>query len=179
MAVSCRAVPTAALFVLTGVLWLAHGALIQAGADYLDPRQLIDFAAIYLFSAALLALAFAVPALGRLSSRRWAARVGLIGGIGSGTAAVVNILEDGLNIEWMFLPFVVSALTVTVALLVLTLAFALFEHGAYRLLAIVPLSGLLGFQGLLGGALALAAWLGAAAFVLLRHDLRRLQSGNG
>lgn len=62
--------PTAALFILTGVLWLAYGALIQAGADYLDPRQLIDFAAIYLFSVALLALAFALPALGRLSGRR-------------------------------------------------------------------------------------------------------------
>ena len=161
--------PKAAIFVLTGLLWLVYGALIQLGANYLDPRHLIDFAAIYLFSGALLSLALALPLLGRLGSRSWMERVGLLGGIGSGSAAVVNVLEDGLNIEWMFLPFVVSALVLAVALLLLTVGFAFFEQGWARLLALVPVSGLIGAQGLAGGLVALVAWLSAAAFVLMRR----------
>ncbi len=66
----------------------------------------------------------------------------------------------------MFLPFVVSALVVAGTLLVMTLAFALFERGANRLLALVPLAGLTGFQGLVGGVVAVVAWSGAAVFVV-------------
>jgi hypothetical protein len=161
--------PTAAAFTLTGVLWLAYGALIQAGADYLNPSQPIDFAVIYLFSAALLALAFAVPALGRLGRRDWIRKAGVVGGIAAGTSAVANVLEDGLEIDWMFLPFVVSALIVACALIGMAAGFALFGRGAERLLALVPLSGLIAAQALIGGALALVAWLAAAAFVLRRR----------
>lgn len=162
--------PSATTFVLTGIVWLAYGALIHAGADYLDPRQLVDFTAIYVFSAALSAFAIALPLLGRLGTRRWIGRCGMLGGAGAGAAAIVNIIEDGLNVEWMFLPFVVSALVVAIALLLMTVGFALFERGADRLLAFVPLAALIGFQGLLGGVVALAVWVGAAIFVLRRSQ---------
>ena len=160
---------SAAVFVVTGILWFVDGALIKLGADYMDPRRLIDYAAIYVFSASLLSLAFALPLLGRLSSRGFVGRAGLVGGVGAGAASIVNVLEDGLNIEWMFLPFVVGISVVTFSSLVMTIGFAAFGRGWARLLGIVPLGATIGAQGLLGSVFALTVWLVGAAFVVHRR----------
>lgn len=159
----------AATFTLTGLLWLGYSVVASTGANYLEPERLIDFVAIYGFSAALFALAVALPLLGQLGRRRWVLLAGRLGGLAAATAAIVNVFEDGLNIEWMFLPFVASSLAMAFALLAMTGGFAVFGRGAERLLAIVPLSALLGFQGLLGGVVALVAWLGAAVVVARRR----------
>jgi hypothetical protein len=153
------------LFVLTGALWFVRSLVSFGDPSYYDPRSAFDWFAVLSFSAALGALAFALPALARVAGGRATRIAAAAAAAGAAIGAVGNIVEDGLAQGWagtgLYLPGVVL---LTLGLLGTTITIAVSARGADRLLALAPAATFLGF-GLLesgGGALVLGGWAGAA-----------------
>ena len=120
------------------------------------------------FSAALFALALALPVYGRLVGGRWVFRLSLLAGTGAALAGVANIFEDGLQITWVFFVFILSTAIILLGCLALTIVIARTAHGGRRLLSLIPASTMAAIvlYVIAGGILMLAAWLAAAAVAL-------------
>ena len=140
-------------------------------ADFQDPESAVDWFTVLSFSAALFALAFALPMLAQLIGGKVVFRVSLVPAVGAALAGLSNLLEDALQLGWAFWPFVLGAAMVVVGLVASTVVVAVAGRGRLRLLSAVPAAMLIGVPGLHEagvGVLILTAWLAAAALVFYR-----------
>lgn len=156
------------LFVVVGVLWCARSLQSLTDPAYTDPGNVWDWLAVVSFSAALFALAVALPAFAQLVGGQLVFVVSLVPAAGAMIAGIGNLLEDGAQLEWagdwLYLP---SVTLFVLGLIALTVTIAAAGRGRARLLAAVPALTLVG--GLLeagGAVLVLAAWLAAASMAV-------------
>jgi len=160
----------AALFTATGVLWCAHSLLFLTNPNYQDPVSAADWFTVLSFSAALFALAVALPVLAQLIGRRDVFRVSLVPAAGAALAGVGKFLEDGLQPDWVFWAFALGGGLVMFGLVAFTVVVVVAGRGRLRLLAAVPVAQLIGMLLLQKepaiGVLILAAWLMAGALTL-------------
>ena len=160
----------AALFTFVGVVWCARSLQSFTDPEYMDPATASDWFAVLSFSAALFALAFALPMFAQLTGGRVVFRVSLIPAVGAALAGLSNLVEDALHWAsgWAFWLFGAGMATTAVGLIAFTLVVAVAGRGRRRLLAAVPAGTLIGLflfeSG--GGVLTLAAWLVAAAIAV-------------
>jgi len=96
------------VFIITGVAWIARGIVAMAAPDYYAPVTAIDYAAVGLFSLALMIAAAALALLRRSAARvHRAARAALLGAaIGGIVAGVANFGEDWLGLSlltWVYI----------------------------------------------------------------------------
>jgi hypothetical protein len=167
----------AALFTMVGVLWCARSLQSFADPEFMEPETAADWFAVLGFSAALLALAAALPMLVRYTGGgKVVLRVSCVPAAGAALAGVSNLLEDGLQQGFAFWLFVAGSAIIAPGLVAFTVAVAAAARGRRRLLAAVPLVSLVGMllfeSG--GGVLVLAAWLAAAAVAV--HDAPRAEA---
>ena len=89
--------------------------------------------------------------------------VGRCAGVGANN--LVNIVEDGAGVDWMFVVFIAGSAVTVFGLLGLSLAIVEEGAGATRLLAFIPLGtvGAIALSVVAGGPLMAARWLAAAA----------------
>ncbi len=156
---------TAALFVAVGVVFAAYWVVAAPSHDSIRT----EWGYVLWFSAALLLLALALPALGRLVGGRWVRRLSLLAAGGAALGSFTNVVEDGLGQSWAFWGFVLATATVVATLPALTIAVAVSARGRCRTLALVPggtLVAVLGFVEV-GGVVMLATWVAAAALALV------------
>lgn len=159
----------AALFTVTGVLWCASSLLLSTGPNYQHPASAADWFTVLSFSAALFALALALPMLARQIGRQRVFRVSLVPAVGAALAGLSNLLEDALQLGWAFWPFVLGTAMVVVGLVAFTVVVVVAGRGRLRLLAAVPAAQLIGVPLLheaASGVLLLAVWLTAAALIV-------------
>src|SRR5512147_2432283 len=153
------------LFALTGILWFVSWV---AGPSFEMTASIAKWLDVLLFSAALLSLAIALPVFGRMVGGQQVVRSATIAGAAASLCSVANIFEDGFQIEWFFLVFVLGLLILDVALLALTIVIARTAPDRYRLLAVIPagtVAGILLFP-VAGGPIMLITWLMAAVAAL-------------
>jgi hypothetical protein len=144
-------------------------AVLLTDPAYQDPETAADWFAVLSFSAALFALAFALPMLAQLISGR-VFKVSLVPTVGAALAGLSNLLEDALQLGWAFWLFILSTALIIVGLVAFIIVVAVAGRGRLRLLAAVPaatLAAILLFP-VGGGVLIVAAWLAAAAIGLRR-----------
>jgi len=94
--------------------------------------------------------------------------VSLVPAAGVALSSFANILEDGLQLEWVFYVFVLGSAIQLLGNLALTAAIAFVGRGGFRLLAVVPagtVAAIILFV-VAGGPIMLATWLTAAAVAL-------------
>lgn len=133
--------------------------------DFTDPGTAWDWFAVASFSAALLALAAALPSLARLAGGRAAFAISLLPALGAALAGAGNLAEDGAGLawagDWLYLP---GAALLGPGLAGFTVALAVGSRGGRRLFAAVPAATVLGLVlfELGGGVLVLAAWVALA-----------------
>jgi hypothetical protein len=153
------------LFALTGILWFASWV---AGPSFLMTASMAKWLNVLLFSASLLSLAVALPVFGRMVGGPWVVRLATVAGAVAGLCSLVNIFEDGFEIDWFFFVFVAGLLILDVALPALTIVIARTAPARYRLLAVIPagtVAGILLFP-VAGGPIMLITWLVAAIAAL-------------
>lgn len=156
----------AALFALVGVAFFGHWLLADPSFEVSDSQS--EWKYVLGFSAAILALAFALPVFGRLAGGRWVFRLSLLAGAGAALGSLANILEDGLQMGWAFFGFILGTAIIELSLLALTVVMTLTGRGGYRLLALIPAAtaAAIVLYVIAGGILMLATWLAAAALAL-------------
>ena len=125
----------AALFTLVAMLFFVHWQV--ADPSYDAPAFQSSWNYVLLFSAAILGLAFAVPAFAGLLGGQGAFRASLVVAAGAVLSSFSNILEDGLQMKWAFFAFVLGSAIIGAGLLALT-AVTAFRRGGQRILALVP-----------------------------------------
>ncbi len=156
------AVPLARLlWLLTGVAWAATSLIQFAGPEYWDPVTVLDWTAVWLYTAAWLLFAPSVVLIGRFSaSPRVAAFAGLCA-VGAVIAGTANALEDGFGLEGLGTWYVVGFLMGGLALVPLGLA--LWKAASTRLagLSFALFLGIMLFTD--GGGLMVLAGLAALA----------------
>ena len=158
----------AAMFAIAGLLLCVRSLQTFTDPEYQDPVSISDWFSVLSFSAALLALALALPMFAQLVGGRNVFRVALVPAVGAALGGLSNLLEDALQLGFAFWLFSVGGALTLVGLVSLTIAVAVVGRGRRRLLAAVPaatLVGMLLFENG-GGVLVLAAWLAAAAVAL-------------
>ena len=139
------------VWLLTGVTWAARSVLEFAHPDYWDPVTLIDWTAIWLFSAALLLTAPAMLLMSRLAPHPPVTAVARVVAAGAIVAGVANGLEDGLDVSSMGIFYVTGILVAGLALMPLAVAFRRTESVRLGWLTAALLLGILTFT--LGGGL--------------------------
>ena len=155
----------ATLFAVTGVLWLVRSLVSFTDPAFTDPETAWDWFAVLTFSAALAALAIALPVFARFVGGRVVFAVALVPAVGAAIGALGNLVEDGMQQawagDWLYLPGVVL---VPPGLAAFTVVVFVSQQGAKRTYAAVPALTLIGALLLErgGGAAVLIAWLGAA-----------------
>jgi hypothetical protein len=159
----------AAVFIVTGLLFAASSLTFLFGGNFQNARSLMDWFTVFSLSAALLALAVAAPMLARVAGTRWTIHASLLASAGATLAAIANLLEDALHMDWAFAVFVVGSAVTQVGLAATAITIAAGARGSDRALALVPaivILDLLILHPVGGGVLVLAAWIWAAAVVL-------------
>lgn len=156
------------LFVGVGVVWCVRSLQSFAEPDYWDPVSVADWFAVLSFSAALFALAVALPLFARVIGGRAVFWVSFVPAAGAAVEGLGNLLEDALRLGAGEVLYVVGGLVFWVGLLAFALVVAVTAVGRRRLMALaVVVSGI----GLVlyesgGGVLVLGAWLAAALMAL-------------
>ncbi len=167
----------AVVFTATGLLFGASSLVMLGDPNFQHPATALDWFATLSLSAALLALAVALPMLARLVGGRRLYLVSVFGAFGAAVAGIANLVEDGLQLDWAFLPFIAGALIVQVGLVGMTVLMFLRSDNRTRLLALVPLItavDILALHAHGGGVVVAMAWIGAA-FVALRAPTQDLK----
>jgi len=156
----------AALFAFVGVAFLLHWILADPGFGESDAQD--EWSHVLGFSAALLALAVALPLFARLVGRRDVLRVSPVAAAGAAVSSAANIVEDGLHMGWAFFVFVAGTGALGLGLIALTTAIAIVAQGSRRLTALVPAGTLaaLIFYVHAGGPVMFATWFAAAVFAI-------------
>jgi peptidoglycan/LPS O-acetylase OafA/YrhL len=107
-------------FLAAAALSLANVVIGFADTNSDDPQSVSDYAAVTLFSAALVGASAALAVLRRLraGSSRSAPSVGLgVAAAGAALAGVGNLIEDGLGISAFGLLFALGGLVLVIGLL--------------------------------------------------------------
>jgi hypothetical protein len=158
----------AAYFALVGVLFLLHWLLSDPSFE--ETETMTEWPYVLGFSAALVALALALPIFGRLVGGRRVFRVALVPAAGAALSSVANIVEDGLGMSWAFWGFVLGTAMVVFGLVALTIVILRAGRGRDRLPAFIPAATMAGIllYVVAGGLLMPVAWLAAAAVALAR-----------
>jgi hypothetical protein len=149
------------VWLLTGLLWAATSLLGFAHPDYWDPVTPLDWSAVWLYSAAWLAVAPAVLLLGRLAASRQVMIVATVVAIGALVAGGSNAAEDGFGVSSMGTFYVLGFMTGGLALLPLATTFQRAGHSRLAGLSIALFVGVLLFT--LGGGLIILVALGSLA----------------
>ena len=154
---------TRLIWLLTGIAWASRSAIAFTPTNYQDPGTILDWAAVWTYTAALILLAPSVLLLGRLAGSRSVDAVATVTAIAAIVAGVANLLEDGLGMTHLGVFYVAGFLTALLSLL--PLAFTLWRARAPRLalLTLVLFLGIATFT--LGGGMIV---LGAFAALALR-----------
>ncbi len=150
------------IWLLAGSAWAGRSLVGFADPEYWSPVTVLDWTAVWLFSAALLLFAPSLILLGRLAKSRSVMTFAKISAIGALVAGGANAIEDGFGVAIFGTLYVVGILTMGLALL--PLALTLYRA---RCLRLAGLSVLL-FVGLIplfnnGGGLVILGGLGALA----------------
>lgn len=151
--------------IIPAVVGLAFGAralLWLGGPAYWDPASLLDWLAVVGWSLALLAL---VPGTWLLVAMVGPLRPVVLSGslvvTMALTAAVANLLEDGLGIELFGGLYVLSILGLALSLTIFSVALALGRQLWLSLIPLLTVTGLLATE--IGGLFVVAAtWLALA-----------------
>lgn len=101
--------------VLTGLLWGLRGWVALSDPRYWAPSTAVDYAAVILFSAALMSLGACVWWL-RLGADRLVRAGGAFAAGGLMTAGIANLLEDGAGLRPLGLAYIAGVLIGTFAL---------------------------------------------------------------
>jgi hypothetical protein len=107
-------------FFVAAALSLAYAAIGFADTNSDDPQSVSDYAAVILFSAALIGVAAALAFLRQLRAApsRSSASIGLAAAAaGAALAGVGNFIEDGLGVSAFGLLFVLGGLALIVGVL--------------------------------------------------------------
>lgn len=150
-----------------------------ANPEYTDPETVSDWFAVLSFSAALFAVAFALPLLAEYTGGGLAVvRVSLIPAVGAACAGLGNVLEDALQLGFAGWFYGVGGAITGLGLIAFTLAIAVAGRGRRRLIAAIPLATLIGWSTFEsgGGVLVLAAWLVAAAIAVQATQRAKAQA---
>lgn len=151
-------IPLRPVAAITGGLWIVYAAVRLTGPTYWAPVTILDYVAVVMWSAAMLALALCLWPLADEGAARIVARIGSVGAI---TNSAANLLDDLFRLRLFGSGFVVSALVILIALVVL--AVLLFRSGA-RSYAAVALLTVLGLALVdVGGAAVVGATWSAVA----------------
>ena len=151
-----------ATWLLAGVAWAGRSLLETVRPNYYEPATLLDWSAVLSYSAAWLLSALAVLVLARAVRTAPVHALGIIFAIAATVAGVANAVEDGLDLSWAGLPYLVGFLVAWIMLL--PFAIAVWRSGP-RILAALPgaLFGSIALFPVGGGLIVLVV---AAAFVV-------------
>jgi hypothetical protein len=165
--VSIERAPFGPLAIVSGAVWIALGIVRLADPTYWSPESRLDYAAVGLFSAALLTLGLCLIRV-NVSLSGLTRRAGQAAGFGAIVVSLANLIEDGFHVAAFGLLFIAGTLSVSVALLVLGIA--LVRPSASRWLGALVLLTLVGlFLSSRGGFFVIGAlWLAAGAVAPLR-----------
>ena len=153
---------------LTGVAWAIRALIGFAEPAYYHPVTPLDWAAVWLFSVALLLLAPAVILLSRIPSARSTRTIGWVIAAGAVMAGVANALEDGFGYRAFGTVYVNGILAAGISIIALAVA---LRRARYSRLARLTLGLFIGFVLLsAGGGLLVLGVLGALALAPDRFD---------
>ena len=124
------------VYVLAGTTSLAYWLVVRPTHEASD--QMSQWPYVLFFSGLLATMAIGLLGFTTTISHRWARTAGYIATAALLGSTLVNIIEDGLDVEAMFFAFVAATLTTLVALLVMAGILLLNPRGSQRLLALVP-----------------------------------------
>jgi hypothetical protein len=129
------------------------------------------------FSGAILCLAVACPAYAQLVGRKGVYRVSLVPAAAFTLGSLVNIVEDGLGLDWAFLGVVLTTAVGLLGLLAFTAVAAYAGRGADRLLALVPAATTAGIIAYVaaGGPILLGTYSAAVVLALTLPRRRAAQ----
>jgi hypothetical protein len=154
------------LFVLLGGLWAVRSIQSFAEPNFTDPESTSDWWAVVSFSLCWALLPAGLALLVRLTGRSGRATHALLvtGAIGAVTAAIANIVEDGLGVDAAGSVYFFSVSLTMLTMIALT---GVLLAGRPRWPGVVVLSTLIGMLNLEagGGLPVLVAW-GATATAL-------------
>ncbi len=167
-----------ALFAFVGLAFFVYW--VVADPSHEESADQSERSSVLAFSGVILLLAFAVPTLARLVGGRLAFRVSLVAAAGATLSSVANIFEDGLQMSWVFLVFILCEAFMQLGLVALTGVIA-FSGGRYRLLALAPAGTIAGITLFVvaGGPIMLASWLTAAVLALALPTSTTAQAARG
>jgi hypothetical protein len=155
-----------AVFALVGVLWGMRSLQAFAEPNFTDPESVSDWWAVVSVSLALALLPAGLSLLVRLSQRggRQSYVLTVIAALGAITAAISNVVEDGVGVDAAGSVYFVS---VSLTMLTMVALSVVLLAGRPRWPGLVVLSTLIGIINLEagGGILVLVAW-GAAAIAV-------------
>jgi hypothetical protein len=106
----------------TGIAWAATSLILFTGPQYWDPVTILDWTAVWIYTAAWLLFAASVLLLGRLSSSRTVMALAIVCAVGAIVVGSANALEDGFDVEGAGTGYVVSFLWAWLSLIPLALA---------------------------------------------------------
>jgi hypothetical protein len=167
-----------ALFAFVGLAFFVYW--VVADPTHEESADQSERSSVLAFSGVILLLAFAVPTLARLVGGRLAFRVSLVAAACATLSSVANIFEDGLQMSWVFLVFILCEAFMQLGLVALTGVIA-FSGGRYRLLALAPAGTIAGITLFVvaGGPIMLASWLTAAVLALALPTSTTAQAARG
>jgi hypothetical protein len=168
-----------ALFAFVGLAFFVYW--VVADPTHEESADQSERSSVLAFSGVILLLAFAVPTLARLVGGRLAFRVSLVAAAGATLSSVANIFEDGLQMSWVFLVFILCEAFMQLGLVALTGVIAFSGPGRYRLLALAPAGTIAGITLFVvaGGPIMLASWLTAAVLALALPTSTTAQAARG
>ena len=160
-----------AVWLLTGAAWAFRSLLELARPAYRDPVSLLDWTAVWSFSACWLLLGTSILLVGRLVPGRAVLIVAVVVALGGLVAGIANGIEDGLGIRAWGTVYVAGSLTALFG--VGLLAAAVGAVGARTLAAwcVVLMFGL--FLFVVGGGVIVLAVFAALA---IRPSIARLEA---
>lgn len=154
------------VFVLVGLLWGVRSLQAFAEPNFTDPESVSDWWAVVSFSLCWALLPAGLALLVRLTRRRGRATQVLLvmAALGAVTAAIANVVEDGMGVDAAGNAFLVSVSLTMLTMIALT---GVLLTGRPRWPGGVVLATLIGMLNLEagGGVLVLAVW-GAAAMAV-------------
>jgi hypothetical protein len=133
-----------AVYVLAAVTSLAYWLVARPTHDASD--QMSQWPYVLLFSGMLATMAIGLLGFTTSISHRSARRAGYVATAALLGGSLVNVIEDGLDVDAMFLAFVATTLTTLVALLVMAGILVLNPDSEQRLLGLVPAGLIVGIM---------------------------------
>ena len=149
---------TRAIWLITGLAWAARSLLEFAQPEYYAPQTILDWTAVWLYTAALLLFAPSILLLAGLASSRTATAVAVVSAFGAVVAGIANALEDGFGLQIGGTPYVVGFLLAWGSLVPLGVTLWRGRRLPLAALAIAMFFGILFAFGRGGGLIVLAAY---------------------